>query len=174
MGNKADRKHRIMRRLAGIKPTRISVRRSEAVNERVAKRFSRAWALKEKVERREEGLLAKTARGVKPYRNIDDMFLPDSSSMEAVNNIPEYMTQDHGGRSEASASRLRSSGCPNNYLDVMSDAEEFRKDVINKIEQMMYVSGETGEPSAETTGMIEEIVRQQVVEIVSPPCTYHN
>ncbi|KAB5535200.1 transcription initiation factor IID, 18kD subunit-domain-containing protein [Coniochaeta sp. 2T2.1] len=30
----------------------------------------------------------------------------------------------------------------------------------------MYVSGETGEPSAETTGMIEEIVRQQVVEIL--------
>lgn len=30
----------------------------------------------------------------------------------------------------------------------------------------MYVSGETGEPSAETTGMIEEIVRQQVIEIL--------
>ena len=33
--------------------------------------------------------------------------------------------------------------------------------------QMMFVSGETGEPSPETTGIIEEIVRQQVVEIVS-------
>ena len=32
--------------------------------------------------------------------------------------------------------------------------------------QMMFVSGETGEPSTETTGIIEEIVRQQVVEIV--------
>lgn len=32
---------------------------------------------------------------------------------------------------------------------------------------MMFVSGETGEPSAETTSIIEEIVRQQVVEIVS-------
>lgn len=32
--------------------------------------------------------------------------------------------------------------------------------------QMMYVSGETGEPSVETTSIIEEIVRQQVVEIV--------
>lgn len=31
---------------------------------------------------------------------------------------------------------------------------------------MMYVSGETGEPSVETTGMIEEIVRQQVIEIL--------
>ncbi len=32
---------------------------------------------------------------------------------------------------------------------------------------MMYVSGETGEPSPETTGLIEDIVRQQVVELVS-------
>ena len=30
----------------------------------------------------------------------------------------------------------------------------------------MYVSGETAEASAETTGMIEEIVRQQVIEMV--------
>ena len=35
--------------------------------------------------------------------------------------------------------------------------------------QMMYVSGETGEPSVETTGIIEDIVRQQVIEIVSAP-----
>lgn len=32
---------------------------------------------------------------------------------------------------------------------------------------MMYVSGETAEASPETTGMIEEIVRQQVIEMVS-------
>lgn len=32
--------------------------------------------------------------------------------------------------------------------------------------QMMFVSGETAEPSIETTGMIEDIVRQQVVEMV--------
>ena len=31
----------------------------------------------------------------------------------------------------------------------------------------MYVSGETAEASPETTGMIEEIVRQQVIEMVS-------
>jgi transcription initiation protein SPT3 len=34
------------------------------------------------------------------------------------------------------------------------------------LSQMMYVSGETAEASAETTGMIEEIVRQQVIEMV--------
>ena len=31
---------------------------------------------------------------------------------------------------------------------------------------MMFVSGETAEPSIETTTLIEEIVRQQVIEIV--------
>lgn len=35
---------------------------------------------------------------------------------------------------------------------------------------MMYVSGETAEASSETTGMIEEIVRQQVIEMVSDIC----
>lgn len=30
----------------------------------------------------------------------------------------------------------------------------------------MFVSGETAEPSQETTTLIEEIVRQQVVEMV--------
>lgn len=31
----------------------------------------------------------------------------------------------------------------------------------------MFVSGETAEPSIETTTLIEDIVRQQVVELVS-------
>ncbi|KAL4895797.1 putative SAGA-like transcriptional regulatory complex subunit Spt3 [Aspergillus ambiguus] len=35
-----------------------------------------------------------------------------------------------------------------------------------EIQQMMFVSGETAEPSIETTTLIEEIVRQQVVEIL--------
>ena len=34
------------------------------------------------------------------------------------------------------------------------------------LEQMMYVSGETAEASVETTGIIEDIVRQQVIELV--------
>ncbi|KAK5069804.1 hypothetical protein LTS08_006740 [Lithohypha guttulata] len=35
-----------------------------------------------------------------------------------------------------------------------------------EIQMMMYVSGETAEPSAETTYLIEEIVREQVVEML--------
>lgn len=38
---------------------------------------------------------------------------------------------------------------------------------ITDMIQMMFVSGETAEPSVETTSLIEEIVRQQVIEIVS-------
>lgn len=37
---------------------------------------------------------------------------------------------------------------------------------IDSFQQMMYVSGETTEPSIETTGIIEDIVRQQVIELV--------
>lgn len=43
--------------------------------------------------------------------------------------------------------------------------------LIKDLNQMMFVSGETAEASPETTGMIEEIVRQQVVEMVSPTVT---
>ncbi|KAK0391026.1 hypothetical protein NLU13_0528 [Sarocladium strictum] len=35
-----------------------------------------------------------------------------------------------------------------------------------EISQMMFVSGETAEPSVETTGIIEDIVRQQVIELL--------
>jgi hypothetical protein len=42
----------------------------------------------------------------------------------------------------------------------------FRIKLMNWIKKMMYVSGETAEPSHETTGMVEEIVRQQVIEMV--------
>lgn len=44
--------------------------------------------------------------------------------------------------------------------------ERFGAKVTNFIYQMMFVSGETAEPSIETTTLIEDIVRQQVVEIV--------
>lgn len=45
----------------------------------------------------------------------------------------------------------------------MSDKAKYRVE----IQQMMFVSGETGEPSADTTMLIEEIVRSQVIEMVS-------
>ena len=54
-------------------------------------------------------------------------------------------------------------------LDAVEDEtmDEFKVRLTYWIGQMMFVAGETGDPSVETTSMIEEIVRQQVVEIVS-------
>ncbi|TGZ83097.1 TFIID-18kDa-domain-containing protein [Ascodesmis nigricans] len=46
----------------------------------------------------------------------------------------------------------------------MAEKDKFKYRV--EIQQMMFVSGETGEPSPETTGIIEEIVRGQVIEML--------
>ena len=51
--------------------------------------------------------------------------------------------------------------------DIDCSEEEFKANMRSAICQMMFVSGETGEPSTETTTMIEGIVQQQVVEMVS-------
>lgn len=51
-------------------------------------------------------------------------------------------------------------------LDLEMTAEEYKEDRANVIAQMMFVSGETAEPSSETTTIIEEIVHTQVVEMV--------
>ncbi|KAI9663326.1 MAG: Transcription initiation protein spt3 [Alyxoria varia] len=45
--------------------------------------------------------------------------------------------------------------------------QDFFADFCNYVQQMMFVSGEIGEPSTETTTMIEGIVQQQVIEILS-------
>jgi hypothetical protein len=43
-----------------------------------------------------------------------------------------------------------------------------------EIQQMMFVSGEVAEPLSETTGLVEDIVRAQVVEMVKLPPNYTN
>ncbi|ATY59275.1 SAGA-like transcriptional regulatory complex subunit Spt3, putative [Cordyceps militaris CM01] len=53
-----------------------------------------------------------------------------------------------------------------NYPDFTPGPESFRRILIDTFGQMMYVSGETGEPSVETTSIIEDIVRQQVIELL--------
>ena len=48
-----------------------------------------------------------------------------------------------------------------------TQTEEMFEDMLTDLlHQMMFVSGETAEPAVDTTTLIEEIVRQQVVEIV--------
>lgn len=44
--------------------------------------------------------------------------------------------------------------------------EEYKDELTRLFAQMMFVSGETAEPSPETTTIIEEIVHTQVVEMV--------
>ncbi|KHE84445.1 TFIID-18kDa-domain-containing protein [Neurospora crassa] len=44
--------------------------------------------------------------------------------------------------------------------------DQFIARFTNNVRQMMYVSGETGEPSVETTSIIEDIVRQQVIHML--------
>lgn len=48
----------------------------------------------------------------------------------------------------------------------MADKDGKQYKYRQEIQQMMYVAGETGEPSIETMGIIEEIVRQQVIEML--------
>ncbi|OAA61492.1 Transcription initiation factor IID, 18kDa subunit [Cordyceps fumosorosea ARSEF 2679] len=52
------------------------------------------------------------------------------------------------------------------YPDSTPSSESFRRILLDTFGQMMYVSGETGEPSVETTSIIEDIVRQQVIELL--------
>lgn len=51
-------------------------------------------------------------------------------------------------------------------IDIGMFMEEYKEGLTEVILQMMFVSGETAEPSPETTTMIEEIVHTQVVEMV--------
>jgi hypothetical protein len=52
-------------------------------------------------------------------------------------------------------------------IKTLAEKDKFKYKV--EIQQMMFVSGETGEPSPETTGIIEEMVRGQVIEMVASP-----
>jgi hypothetical protein len=61
---------------------------------------------------------------------------------------------------------------PSNASQIENSEEnkgDFEERLTGSVKQMMFVSGETAEPSAETTGMIEELVKQQVIEMVSQP-----
>ena len=66
--------------------------------------------------------------------------------------------------SEEVASKLE----PHLYdVEKHDEKAEWRLLMHDMITQMMFVSGEEAEPSVQTTTIIEEIVREQVVELVS-------
>ena len=84
-------------------------------------------------------------------------------------NIPPGARHDRSNRnlSFAGTSTVAASMTNWNDVDYFESAEDFKDRLTVGIQQMMFVSGETAEPSTETTGMIEEIVRAQVIEMVS-------
>lgn len=117
-------------------------------------------------------------------------------SFASPNRVRNLQIESDG---DASQSRVESSGVDSswtidrawesdrtvedsNYARPQATEEEteteeiFRQDLTDFLHQMMFVSGETAEPSIETTTLIEEITRQQVIEIVRisflPPATW--
>lgn len=52
----------------------------------------------------------------------------------------------------------------------ISEKDKFQYHLLTVIKKMMYVSGETAEIPIETTSIMEDIVRQQVIEMVCPNC----
>lgn len=62
-------------------------------------------------------------------------------------------------------SLLNDTSIPPSKVDI---AEGYKRIVLMpELKQMMFVAGETGEPSSETTTLIEQIVHEQVIEMVS-------
>ena len=94
-----------------------------------------------------------------------------SSEQSALEETSEPEIADTGvdalNRSTTFDSSVQFDGTSDPYNVSEETESEFRVRLMNWIEQMMFVSGETAEPSTETTGMIEEIVRAQVIEMVS-------
>ncbi|KAL1844716.1 hypothetical protein VTK73DRAFT_1970 [Phialemonium thermophilum] len=108
-------------------------------------------------------------------RDMDDVLAPDAghvdgSSGRGYESDGASAPTASLGRTPAAA--VASAGAQQAALgrgdaeDCDDDAADFKEYLADNIAKMMYVSGETGEPSAETTGMIEEIVRQQVIELL--------
>ena len=70
--------------------------------------------------------------------------------------------------------RTSSEDCCSDYGDQLYDIQindstpDWKLLTHSSIVQMMFVSGEEADPSVQTTTIIEEIVREQVVELVSP------
>ena len=72
------------------------------------------------------------------------------------------------GRDPASVGRILPSVTVYGVDDhcVVMDWKVAKQELMSCAHQMMFVSGETAEPSTETTGLIEEIVRAQVIDMV--------
>lgn len=84
-----------------------------------------------------------------------------------VCNVESDLNMESARLSRIRALQIKDEDRSQNSEDNSAETNErFGAKVTNFIYQMMFVSGETAEPSIETTTLIEDIVRQQVIEIV--------
>lgn len=124
-----------------------------------------------RVMRTPQGPAAKLVEAVRPFQHTvlydhhDEALPSDTTTNDSLDrldrvSLPETAITVH------------------NDEDIDQDPEdietmsEFRTRFAYIIHQMMFVSGETAEPSVETTTLIEEIVRQQVIEMVFFPSIF--
>lgn len=100
--------------------------------------------------------------------------LAERSNQTSLSNFTPWMSYI---TPSVIANEAMDSGLPNENAQEQSHDEDdetheqFKARFTNIISKMMFVSGETAEPSQETTTLIEEIVRQQVVEMVCLFCS---
>lgn len=87
--------------------------------------------------------------------------------------IPVLMTDatdqetSDGSASTRDSAFTRDSTSTRDSAATIETGDRPKQNYANEIKKMMFVSGETAEPSIETTTLIEDITRQQVIEIVS-------
>jgi hypothetical protein len=91
----------------------------------------------------------------------------DTQPLLSAGLSPAFGPGARGQTSDPGAHGLSPSTPIQTDPDDFETHEEFKERLMNLLGQMMFVSGETAEASAETTGMIEEIVRAQVIEMAS-------
>ncbi|KIV78720.1 hypothetical protein PV11_06340 [Exophiala sideris] len=97
-----------------------------------------------------------------------------SAITKSTSPISSAMSEDEGSSEDNDQHSTADSSTATDDKDDCETIEAFKQRLTHWFEQMMFVSGETAEPSAETTWMIEEIVREQVVEMLTQATTLAN
>lgn len=125
--------------------------------------------------------------GIKSAAQLDDATTDDATTDDAETDDiessvqPDDTTTDGGVTDDVQSSVHPEDAATNDVVtetedDPDSDDESvpaWQMRLIRYLQQMMFVSGETAEASAETAWVVEEIVREQVVEMVSVIDRFH-
>lgn len=93
------------------------------------------------------------------HSSPDELDVSSESSFSGLSSHADVQSSDHDSNMDEAEDE-------NTTVHDHETKEMFAIRLANLLRKMMFVSGETAEPSVETTTLIEDIVRQQVVEIV--------